>query len=131
MHKPGYPFTFTPSACETCTGRCCTGESGAIWVRREEIRAIADHLKCSVGTVQREYTRRVGPRLSLKEKPWGDGEFACIFFDGGCSIYDVRPEQCRTFPFWPRYRNKRHLPELMEECPGVFPGCPSKDKTSA
>ena len=28
---------------------------------------------------------------------------ACIFLNpiGQCSIYDVRPIQCRTYPFWP------------------------------
>lgn len=131
MHQPGYPFTFTPSACETCPGRCCTGESGSIWVQRDEVRAIAGVLKCSEADVLRDYTHRVGYRVSLNEKPWANGEFACVFYEDGCSIYEARPKQCRTFPFWPRYKRKRHLPELMEECPGVFPGRPKKDKTSS
>lgn len=34
------------------------------------------------------------PVLRLKDN--GD----CIFWDAGCTIYSVRPRQCRTFPFW-------------------------------
>lgn len=42
--------------------------------------------------------------MCLKRK-----EGACIFLDQGgqCSIYDVRPVQCSTYPFWPSLlRNK-------------------------
>ena len=37
--------------------------------------------------------------MCLKRKDDG----ACIFLNpiGQCSIYDVRPIQCRTYPFWP------------------------------
>jgi len=30
-------------------------------------------------------------------------DYGCVFLDpfGQCSIYDVRPVQCRTYPFWP------------------------------
>ncbi|MDO8455172.1 MAG: YkgJ family cysteine cluster protein, partial [Sulfurimonas sp.] len=31
MLKDGYPYAFDSSACETCQGRCCTGESGYIY----------------------------------------------------------------------------------------------------
>jgi Fe-S-cluster containining protein len=35
-------------------------------------------------------------RLSLKEK----FHFDCDFWKDGCSVYRVRPLQCRAFPFW-------------------------------
>ena len=37
-----------------------------------------------------------GKQLSLKEKPG----FDCIFWQNGCTVYQYRPLQCRTFPFW-------------------------------
>jgi len=38
---------------------------------------------------------------SLKGK---SGSKECIFLDGNkCSVYNVRPTQCRTYPFWPQY----------------------------
>ena len=27
--------------------------------------------------------------------------YDCIFWNNGCIIYEARPLQCRTFPFWP------------------------------
>ena len=42
--------------------------------------------------------------MCLKRK-----ENACIFLDQGgqCSIYDVRPVQCGTYPFWPSLLNNK------------------------
>ena len=45
------------------------------------------------------YVRKIGIRKSLKEFPNGD----CVFFDGEqrkCTVYEARPRQCRTWPFW-------------------------------
>ena len=62
-----------------------------------EIEAIAGFLGISIAEFGRRYLRRVGGSLSLTEKPNHD----CIFWDDGCTVYPVRPTQCRTFPFWP------------------------------
>ncbi|NCB55234.1 MAG: YkgJ family cysteine cluster protein, partial [Epsilonproteobacteria bacterium] len=35
MRCNAYPYAFDPSACETCQGNCCIGESGYIWVSAE------------------------------------------------------------------------------------------------
>ena len=48
---------------------------------------------------QRRYVRKVGIRKSLIELPGGD----CVFFhreSGSCQVYQQRPRQCRTWPFW-------------------------------
>jgi len=42
--QEGYDFAFNPHACDACGGACCTGSSGYIWVKYEEIRAIASLL---------------------------------------------------------------------------------------
>lgn len=63
--------------------------------------------------------RKVGFKMSFKEVEFEDG-FACIFFDTqkrNCSIYDFRPKQCRTFPFWEYF--KTHQKELEKECIGI------------
>ncbi|MCD8213606.1 MAG: YkgJ family cysteine cluster protein, partial [Campylobacter sp.] len=57
--------------------------------------------------------------FSLKEKIYDYG-YACIFFDEenkNCSVYDFRPSQCATFPFWNYF--KKNLKELEKECMGV------------
>jgi hypothetical protein len=83
--------------CTRC-GRCCTGEPGFVWVNDEEIDAIAAFLGESVEVVLGAYSRSVRGDQTLREKANGD----CIFYDrkAGCTIYAVRPRQCRTWPFW-------------------------------
>lgn len=115
-----YPYTFDPDACRTCPGRCCNGESGNIWVTKKEIEIIAGHLEMETTRFIKDYLRKIGYRFTIKELKKEDN-YACVFFDtrkNGCLIYTVRPEQCRTFPFWPYYRT--HVCELLEECPGVI-----------
>jgi len=56
--------------CTRC-GNCCTGPPGYVWVTPEEIAAIAEHRGESVDEVQALFTRLVGKRRSLKEKPNG------------------------------------------------------------
>jgi len=116
-----YPYRFHPDACQTCKGRCCNGESGNIWVSREEIQGISDFLNLTCEDFIKNYLRKISYRYSITELKSGDN-YACVFFDSiinRCSIYTVRPEQCRTFPFWPYF--KTHPREVFEECPGVVP----------
>ena len=118
MKKDGYPFSFTAKACERCPGRCCTGESGYIWVKIAELEAIAEKLKIPFSRVVKQYTYRENGRFSIKEvQRKEEGDFACIFFKQGCQIYDVRPSQCRTYPFWKRFQ--KYPEEVAEECIGI------------
>jgi len=120
LRQEGYDFGFDPSACAACGGGCCRGESGYIWVRREEITAIADFLELDWEDFGKMYLRKVGHRYSLNEREVGPGDFACVFFDteqARCTIYPVRPRQCRTFPFWEQY--KQNDEEVRKECPGI------------
>ena len=84
--------------CTQC-GDCCTGAPGYVWVNKEEIEALAALLKLDVEEFEKRYVRRVGIRKSLVEFPNGD----CIFFHSEsrtCQVYQARPRQCRTWPFW-------------------------------
>jgi Fe-S-cluster containining protein len=83
--------------CTRC-GSCCTGKPGFVWVEDAEIEAIAAHRNEKLAETLTLYTRTVGSRRSLREKANGD----CVFYDrqAGCTIYPVRPRQCRTWPFW-------------------------------
>jgi Fe-S-cluster containining protein len=84
----------------TCTqcGHCCTGEPGYVWVSDDELAAIAEHRGESVKEVRDLYTRLASRGRTLREKANGD----CVFYDRqrGCTVYPVRPAQCRTWPFW-------------------------------
>lgn len=106
--------------CTRC-GNCCTGAPGFVWVNQDEVEAIAEFLQEPAARVEALHTRAVDRRRSLREKANGD----CVFFerDKGCTIYSVRPRQCRTWPFW---ESNVHSPETWERtqrrCPGSGKG---------
>ena len=121
ISQEGYDYQFNPSACETCGGACCTGESGYIWAKYSEIEKMAVFLNLTVEEFATMYLKRVKHRYSLIEKKLDDDNFACIFFNNElkqCSIYSVRPRQCRTFPFWETFKNNKE--EVRNECPGII-----------
>jgi uncharacterized protein len=106
--------------CTQC-GHCCTGAPGFVWVSDEEVGALAEFLGVSPAQAHDLYTRRYGARRSLREKENGD----CVFYDKkvGCTVYSVRPQQCRTWPFWEsNLRTEAHWQETCETCPGCGQG---------
>ena len=121
VRKPGFDFSFDPEACRTCGGACCRGEPGNIWVAPGELAPLADYLGIPVPDLILERLVRAGGRYSVRERI-RNGEHCCLFLDpdgGGCAVYPVRPSQCRTYPFWDRYRDRPDL--AREECPGILP----------
>jgi hypothetical protein len=118
--KLGYNFGFRHGFCEECGGRCCTGESGYIWISEEEAKKVASFLSMDMDSFAKNYLFVVKGRLSIIEKEYNGG-YACIFFDEkakNCSIYEVRPAQCRSFPFWDYYKNNTQ--EALKECPALI-----------
>jgi Fe-S-cluster containining protein len=116
-----YPFRFDASKCSSCAGNCCIGESGFIWITIDEIEKLAIHLNVSVKEVFDNYLIKYDYKFSIKERKIGDNNFACIFFDldkKQCSIYEARPTQCRTFPFWEHFKN--NVEEVKQECPAII-----------
>jgi uncharacterized protein len=115
-YHAGLKFT-----CSQC-GDCCTGAPGYVWVNNEEIAAIAALVGLAVDAFEEQYVRRVGMRKSLKEFPGGD----CVFFDNisrKCQVYDARPRQCRTWPFWDsNLKTPEDWKHTCAACPGSGQG---------
>jgi len=103
--------------CVQC-GSCCTGAPGYVWVNRAEIEALAAAIRLDVEEFRRRYVRKVGIRNSLIEFPNGD----CVFFhpeSRSCQVYQDRPRQCRTWPFWSsNLTTPAAWEEMCERCPG-------------
>ena len=120
MSEPWYADGLKFS-CTQC-GRCCGGAPGDVWVSEEEIATLADRLGMDDESFRRKYTRKVGRRgISLVEKP----NYDCIFFDkkSGCTVYEERPLQCRTWPFWrSNLRSREDWDVESESCPGMDRG---------
>jgi Fe-S-cluster containining protein len=108
--------------CTGC-GQCCTGSPGYIWVSEEEIEQIAAFLNLTIDDFARLYLRRVKGRFSLLEMP---KSYDCIFLkDKKCTIYSVRPTQCRTFPWWPQLlESPEEWRKAARGCEGICPEAP-------
>lgn len=111
--------------CNEC-GQCCSGPGeGYIWVVRKETELIADYLKMPVGELRRKYMKRLMTRTSIIEHPVTKD---CIFLEkiGGqkkCAIYHVRPNQCRTWPFWTsNLKSAKSWNDALETCGGLNRG---------
>jgi Fe-S-cluster containining protein len=111
--------------CMEC-GACCAGPNeGYIWVTRAEIQIIADFLKISTGQLRQNYLRRIGLRTTIIEHP---NTKDCIFLQGigsqkTCTIYPVRPSQCRSWPFWPsNLASPNSWNKVAQKCPGINRG---------
>ncbi len=120
VKKDGFSYAFDALACNSCEGRCCTGESGYIYVNKNEIENISKLLNVEVKDFVKDYLFKKGYKYSLKEIKYNDSH-ECIFYDrniNGCKIYDARPSQCISFPFWDYY--KMRVDELKQECPGII-----------
>jgi len=119
-HKD-YNFKFDENKCATCEGNCCIGESGYIWITMQEIDTLAKHLNISTNECFEKYLLKYGYKFSIKEKQISKNNYACVFFDlekKQCGIYEARPTQCRTFPFWEHF--KENIEELEQECPAII-----------
>jgi Fe-S-cluster containining protein len=106
--------------CTRC-GKCCTGAPGYVWVTDEDIQAIAAFRSETMVQTTGLYTRPAAGRRSLRERANGD----CVFWDreAGCTIYPVRPPQCRSWPFWPSHVvTPQAWDELRQVCPGAGRG---------
>lgn len=107
--------------CTQC-GRCCTGKPGTVKVSNADIQRLAKRGGFSETRFRADYTRPLaGGITSLREREDG----ACVFYDSnqGCTVYDLRPRQCRTHPFW---RANLKSPAAWEAaargCPGIGQG---------
>jgi len=110
--------------CTQC-GNCCSGPgTGYVWVSDAEIQSLASAIGMAddIATFERKFTRRVGSRVSLVE--YSDGD--CIFLDQetrGCSVYESRPNQCRSWPFWSEnLETPKSWAKVSRGCPGCNQG---------
>lgn len=111
--------------CFSCTGcgNCCRGpESGYVFVSPEEIETLAGRLGITTDAFGAKYLRLVaGGQTSLIEK----ANLDCVFWTEGkgCEVYEDRPTQCRTFPFWPEVIETEESWQVeSEQCPGMDTG---------
>ena len=118
FHKSGLRFE-----CTRCS-RCCRHTPGYVFLSPADLTRLARAKGITEDEFREQYCRVVdlglATRLSLKEKP----NFDCILWEnGGCSMYEARPLQCRAFPFWSAVVASREAwEEQAKSCPGMNRG---------
>ncbi len=121
---------------ESCGGKCCKpqwdGKAGFVYLTKQDIEKLSAYLQQPIENYAEQgyftFTRFMD-KLSRQWYLKGGGEKACQFLvEGKCSIYEARPLQCRTFPFWPELTHKGEYIGLKKHCPGIGKG---KHQTNA
>jgi hypothetical protein len=87
-------------ACTRCS-ICCRGEPGYVFLSKEDLRRLLRRFGLDFKRFFREYCTLVdegtGMALTLRE----NASFDCVLWGAeGCTVYDDRPVQCSTYPFW-------------------------------
>ena len=109
--------------CTGC-GSCCGGAPGFVYLSEEDIINISEYLRIDKISFIKKYTiivRIFGEkRLSLREK----SNYDCIFLkDESCLIYQIRPYQCSSYPFWKKnVESEKSWHNVTRECKGVNNG---------
>jgi Fe-S-cluster containining protein len=117
MKLPESPIRFE---CLADCSNCCETADSFVFLTDREADAIADFLKLDSEHFKEWFTRLVDDQLILKDGEQGH----CLFLEEGqCLIYETRPAQCRSFPFWPEnMRSKARWRQTKEICPGIGQG---------
>lgn len=109
--------------CTQC-GKCCwnRGEYAHVYLTGDDAQRLAGTLGLEVAAFREAFTFR-------DENGWTELDFRdgrCVLLDAEtnlCTVYESRPTQCSTFPFWPEMiRRGRWTAEAKRICEGVGEG---------
>ncbi len=109
-------------SCSQC-GKCCCGEPGVVYFNPEEFEKLVAFLAAKGHSREEIVSQMMRPYKDsyTARDDFEDGH--CIFFDHGCTVYEVRPSQCRDFPFWRcNLNSERAWLETAKDCPGMNHG---------
>jgi Fe-S-cluster containining protein len=91
-----------------------------VYLTEEDIPRLASFLGMEVGAFEEKYVFRTKKLRRLRVPRHAN----CSFLrEGGCSVHEVKPMQCRTFPYWPEIlASRRAWHETGKRCPGIGKG---------
>ena len=104
------------------SGQCCVshGGYGYVYMTKEDRIRMAQSMSLTTKEFTQKYCDKEEGIYHLKD---GEGG-RCQFLEGKrCGVYEGRPTQCRTWPFWPEVMDaKTWQTDVASFCPGVGQG---------
>lgn len=105
------------------SGKCCTsrGGYGFVYLTLTDRKRFAKFFKIRTAEFTKKFCTKSHGLWHLNEDKENPD---CMFLiKNRCSVYEARPTQCRTWPFWPEVMNpKAWVKEVINYCPGVGKG---------
>lgn len=104
------------------SGNCCVshGGYGFVFLTLSDRKAMAKKLEMKTSEFTKKYCMKTDGVWRLNDNVNED----CLFLKNKrCTVYEARPTQCRTWPFWPEVLNaKTWNKEVANFCPGINKG---------
>jgi len=102
-------------------GKCCVtrGRYGYVYLSFSDRRRLATHFSMSTTEFTAMFTNKVDGLYELNYH----GKDCPFLQNNRCQVYEARPWQCRTWPFWPENMNSTVWEkEVISWCPGAGKG---------
>ena len=135
MFEDGVNFS-----CQMC-GDCCRGfDDGEVYLFREDIYRLAQHLnlkgKEGLRRFAKKYLKVIENTFFYKESGaqrgktyrfntlafsfTGEDEHCHFLIDNRCTVHEARPFQCRCFPFWKMMvSSRKNVINYSKKCKGL------------
>lgn len=99
------------------SGNCCRRE-GYVYVTPQEMSDMAKFLGVALAEFQKKYVIREEGWSLISSPTHRDGCF--LNQSNQCSIYPVRPKECKTYPNWESiWQTKEGVLAELAMCPGL------------
>ena len=106
------------------SGNCCVsrGSYGFVYLSNKDLKRFAKFFNLSIDEFKLKFCQITDGFIHLLEKKSFNGK--CIFLKNKkCSVYESRPSQCRTWPFWNENMNAKIWDnDISINCPGIGKG---------
>ena len=113
--KNGVHFSSQPNC-----GKCCDQPGGIVYVSADDATRLAAHADLDVHAwLERDTRQTYDGRYVLKSR---EEDGICIHLNAQqqCNVYDVRPQQCRAFPWWGENMvSASSWASVKRSCPGI------------
>lgn len=118
--KPPWWMSGVHFSCQSGCGKCCNQPNGIVYLSIADAERISQHSGLSVEDwLERDARKTYDGRFVLKSR---EEDGICIHLNENqqCSIYQVRPQQCKAFPWWgENLVSDRAWNEVKQQCPGI------------